>query len=195
MEMNATIRILWQRLDVPGVEWCEIVRTAGGATISGIALFSVEGAGHRVEYRIDLDGIGRTRTARIDARGPADRSLVLDSDGEGRWLADGAALHVEAGGDEDDPPILDIDLGFSPVTNSLPIWRFGSGIAAGERRTISVAWVLYPSLEVVVGRQSYTRIADLAWRYQSSDFVADLQLGHDGLIEAYAGYWQAIGRS
>jgi hypothetical protein len=197
---DGSTRILWQRLDETGTEWCEVTRSSRGASLSGVALVGLGGEGYRVGYHIDLDAAGHTRSVRVDASGREDHSLVLDADGSGHWRVgdDGAALAGEAddaGEAGDVIAILDVDLGFSPVTNSLPIWRLGPAIPVGGERAIRVAWVLFPSLEVVVGRQSYTRLGERTWRYRSSGFAADLEVGPDGLVETYGGYWEAIARS
>jgi uncharacterized protein len=194
---DGSTRILWQRLDEVGTEWCEVARSPRGASLSGVALVGLGGDGYRVGYHIDLDAAGRTRSVRVDASGREDRSLILDADGAGHWQVgeDGGALAGEAEDGDGGIAVLDVDLGFSPVTNSLPIWRLGPSVPVGDERSIRVAWVLFPSLEVVVGRQSYARLAERAWRYRSSDFAADLEVGPDGLVETYAGYWKAIGRS
>jgi hypothetical protein len=178
---NGSTRILWQRLDEVGTEWCEVSRSPRGSSLSGIALVGLGGDGYRVGYHIDLDAAGRT----------------LDTDGSGHWQVgeDGGALASEAEDGDGGIAVLDVDLGFSPVTNSLPIWRLGPSVPVGEERAIRVAWVLFPSLEVVVGRQSYMRLAERTWRYRSSCFAADLDVGPDGLVDTYAGYWKAIARS
>jgi hypothetical protein len=69
-----------------GVEWCELDRAAGGTTISGVTLVTLEGIGHRVEYRIELDGVGRTRTVSNRCPWTDERPIALDADGEGGWV-------------------------------------------------------------------------------------------------------------
>jgi hypothetical protein len=182
--------ICWQRLDVPGMEWCAVQEGSafGGRRIEGIALVALAGVPWRVDYAIELDAAGLTRRASVDTRngeGSAGKSVALESDGRGEWRSNGQVI-VSA------QDCFDIDLGFSPVTNSLPIWRLGLGV--GERRDIRVAWVLFPSLEVVLGEQSYERAERRLWRYRSKDFAADLVVDDDGLVDDYAGYWRAVAR-
>lgn len=185
-------RVLWQRLDLPGIEWCEIRWAAQPARLSGVALVA-EGAGaHRIEYAIELDERFRTRRVSITARGAVEASLDLISDGAGTWRSGDGAVVIDA---TDDPAAVDVDLGFSPLTNSLPIWRLGPGIDVGETAEIRVAWVLYPSLEVVEGQQSYTRVGERRWQYRSTGYQAEIEVGEDGLVEDYADAWRAVGRS
>jgi hypothetical protein len=82
-------------------------------------------------------------------RGDLDRALV----------AAGRARLLLPGTDEPETlePALDVDLGFSPLTNTLPIRRLGLlGAAPGTSSTITAAWVLVPALTVVAARQTYT---------------------------------------
>jgi uncharacterized protein len=181
-----TRHVLWERSDVPGFEWCQLRTETDGDRYSGIALLAWEGRPHRVEYEIDLDSAGRTRRVRVSSEGPGDSvELWLESSGSGSWRRDGANLF-------DSPNALDVDLGFSPSTNSLPIRRLGLEI--GERRDIEVAWVLFPSFEVQLGRQTYERLGERTWRYRSIGFEADLTVDEDGLVDRYF-EWRAIARS
>ena len=181
--------ILWQRLDEPGFEWCSVRPHGGGRLLEGVALVALEGVPYRVDYTVEVDEGGRTRRTSIRAAGGDDparsRTLDLEANGAGAWRRNDALI-IDA------PDCLDIDLGFSPVTNSLPIWRLG--LAPGKRAEIRVAWVLFPSLEVVEGRQTYERLDEGTWRYRSAGFQADLTVGEDGLVDDYAGYWRAISR-
>ena len=185
----ATNVILWQRLDEPGFEWCSVRAQGGGRMIEGVALVALEGVPWRVDYTIEVDEAGKTRRASIRAGSGDDLSrpqtLELEANGAGAWRRNDAVII-------DSPDCLDIDLGFSPVTNSLPIWRLG--LPPGDSREIRVAWVLFPSLEVVEGRQTYERLDESTWRYRSKGFQADLTVGADGLVDDYAGYWRAIAR-
>ena len=181
--------ILWQRLDEPGFEWCSVRPQGDGRRIEGVALVALEGVPWRVDYTIEVDEAGRTRRASIRAAGgdgvTRTQALELEANGAGAWRRNDAVI-IDA------PDCLDIDLGFSPVTNSLPIWRLG--LEPGSRAEIRVAWVLFPSLEVVEGRQTYERLDETTWRYRSAGFEADLTVREDGLVDDYAGYWRAIAR-
>jgi hypothetical protein len=179
-----TARIVWQRRDSPGAEWCEVDRSGTGTRISGVAVVAIEAVPYRVDYSLELDGEGRTRLARVTSAGTeGTRVIALTADGSGTWRREGEALLVG-------PDLLDVDLGFSPVTNSLPIWRLG--LAVGERREIGVAWVLFPEMEVVSGRQSYERVGELTYVYRSEGFEARLRTYSDGLVERYADLFQAV---
>jgi uncharacterized protein len=83
----------------------------------------------------------------------------------------------------------DVDLSFSPSTNTLPIRRLALTIGALE--TIDAAWVLFPDLEIRASRQTYTRLSDQSYRYASGDFAAELGVDAAGLVTDYW-EWQRI---
>ena len=85
----------------------------------------------------------------------------------------------------------DIDLGWTPATNTIPIRRLK--LEVGETSSITAVWVRFPELDVVRNEQRYTRLASDRWRYQSGDY--DFELVTDaatGLVLVYGGdLWRA----
>src|SRR5205085_597994 len=100
-----------------------------------------------------------------------------------RWWAGGRELAELRG-------FLDVDLGITPATNTLPIRRLG--LAVGERRDIVAAWVRFPELAITPLAQRYTRLAPARFRYESHNgrFVADLDVDDLGLVRLYGNGWQ-----
>jgi hypothetical protein len=181
--------ILWQRIDVPGIEWCRTSPTPLGGRLDGVALVDRDGEPFQFTYAIEVDESARTRRVAVEWRGGShDGGIELESDGSGAWTLDDRPLFAS-------PDALDVDLGFSPVTNSLPIWRLGASLPIGESREIRVAWLLFPELEVVLGRQTYERLSDRVWRYRSEGFEAEVEVGEDGLVDEYAGLWRVVSRA
>lgn len=181
-------RIVWQRLDVPGLEWAEVERAPDATRMAGTVIVVEDGVIHRLEYAIEVDATGSTRTVQVDAHVGAAAPIRMDlhADGHGRWERDGQIVI-------DSPGCLDVDLGFSPVTNSLPIWRLG--LEPGARRDIETAWLRFPGLELIHGSQTYERVGDRSWRYRSGDFEAELEVDAEGLVAEYGAYWRAVGRA
>jgi uncharacterized protein len=180
--------ILWERLDVPGLEWCQASPTPSGGRLDGLALVDWEGVPYRLAYTINVDEVGRARRVLLNwGDGAKDGALELESDGSGAWQQDGRPIFTS-------PEALDVDLGFSPLTNSLPIWRFGQNLRVGQSRDIAVAWLLFPELEVVVGDQTYERLGQRVWRYRSAAFEAELEVGEDGLVDRYGDLWRVLTR-
>ena len=139
-----------------------------------------------MRYEIQCDGLWQTRHADISLHdGKVDRALQISAE-NGRWYANGN-LHESVNG------CLDIDLGWSPSTNTLPIRRLDLdvGQSSGE---IVAAWIRFPELELTTLLQEYRRISERQYRYSSRGgaFVAQISVDHDGLVTDYEGFWQRV---
>jgi hypothetical protein len=86
---------------------------------------------------------------------------------------------------------IDVDLGFSPSTNLLPIRRLS--LAVGEKAEVRVAWLPFPSLVFEPLPQVYRREGERTYRYESAggSFVCTLEVNAVGLVTSYPGLWQA----
>jgi uncharacterized protein len=180
-----TRRVAWRRTDeVLADEHCTLAVRGGGLSLIGTVLGSEEGIPIRVEYRVLADGSGLTSAAHVrDLRGFDQRTLSIERSTKGAWTVDGATVNALRG-------CTDIDLGFSPSTNTLPIRRLR--LAVGGSATIKAAWVRYPELDVIKAAQTYTRLDEYTYRYASEGFTAELTVDDDFLVASYA-EWQRTG--
>ena len=183
--MSDRSTILWRRLDMPGHEIAELERAGDGWELRGLALLAHEGQPCRLEYRITCDAAWRTRSLRVHGQ-LGDRPVMreLTRDARGAWEADGravAALH----------DCIDVDLGFSPSTNLLPIRRLR--LAVGDRASVRAAWVRFPTLALEVLEQVYTRLGPDGYRYESAGgtFRRDLTVTDEGWVTEYPDFWRA----
>jgi len=81
---------------------------------------------------------------------------------------------------------LDVDLGFSPLFNSLPVLR-DRLLDGGSPREYTMAFVTVPDLEVAPEQQEYIPIGPGIVRYSSGTFVADIEFDGDGFVVDYPG--------
>lgn len=184
--MSAIERVLlWQRLDGPGHEVASLRRDGDGWLLEGVALALEDDAPLRVVYSVSCDAGWATRHVHVQLlHGSREAGLTLLADGRGGWVVDGAERSDLAG-------CIDVDLGVSPVTNTLPIRRLD--LAIGEARDLAAAWVRFPSLEVRVLRQRYTRLSEHVYRYESAGgFSAELDVDDAGLVAHYPGGWEVV---
>jgi hypothetical protein len=114
-----------------------------------------------------------------------ERSLELVADG-GRWLADGAEIVSLRG-------CVDVDLEWSPSTNTLPIRRLEVPVGGGTG-TLRMAWVRFPALTVEPLPQEYRRVGAGRYHYASGggSFEADIDVDADGLVTLYEGGWERV---
>ncbi len=169
----------------PSFERCNLLQSARGWTLSGLILRATADAAYVARYAIELDDRWRTRTVEVELENGAERGLRLQREEAGRWLIDGRPEPGLEG-------CLDIDLEWTPATNTLPIRRLGLQPGAVER--VTAAWVRFPSLQIEPLHQSYERVDDRRYRYRAGDFTADLEVDEDGLVTQYAEGWAAVAR-
>jgi hypothetical protein len=175
--------LVWRRLDLPGAEYFEL-RQADGWSLEGTCVLADEGGPSQASYTISLrDDWSTERVEAFVRDGNGERSIQLEADGERRWFE----------GDKEVPGLrgcVDVDLGVTPSTNTLPIRRLN--LAVGETRAIDAAWVRFPNLSVEHFPQRYTRLATDRYRYESLDsgFTAELDVDELGLVVRYEGLFE-----
>lgn len=184
-ERTIVRRGLWRRLGPEaGLERFELLRGPGTWALQGTILASGEHGPTEARYEVICDAGWRTRQAEVAIRDAlGDRGLRLNVQ-DGRWFADGRELEAVRG-------CVDVDLGWSPSTNTLPIRRLG--LALGQKSgPIVAAWVRFPQLAVEPLPQQYERIGETRYRYTSRDgaFTADLAIDDEGLVIDYSGVWE-----
>ena len=101
-------------------------------------------------------------------------------------VAGGAELTLVRGQSPELDGILDCDLGFSPLTNAMPVLRDRLH-EGGDAREIDVAWVSVPDLTVHRDHQVYEPLGDRRLRFESpeADFERVIDLTHDGFVRHY----------
>lgn len=183
--MNKAARIRWRRLDQPGTDEAELIAADDGWSLSGVAAFTQAGESWRLEYVISCDAAWRTRRCTLrGGAGIARVALDLVRDERGRWAIDGCTDQLLDGCD-------DVDLGFTPATNLLPIRRLQ--LAVAEKAHVRAAWVQIPALRVEVLEQDYTRLDAGRYLYESvgGKFRRELTVNEHGLVLDYPGLWVA----
>jgi len=144
-----------------------------------------DGVTWAVEYLIDLDETGATRRAQIRGGSAAGSSTaLLEADGAGHWLVEGApAPHLDG--------CLDVDLESSAVTNALPVRRMS--LAAGAGAAAPAAYVRAVGLAAERLDQTYLRVPDEAARHRydyaapAFDFACQIAYDESGLVLDYPG--------
>lgn len=181
-------RIIWERLDAPGLEQLDLSVEPEGVTAEGIVVTALEDGIFRLTYRVRCDAAWRFREGLLTlTREGVAHELTLAHGGQGDWRVNGKARPDLVG-------CTDIDIMASPFTNTLPIRR--APPAAGESRRYQMAYIVVPDLILRVDEQEYTRLdsADPPRRFRyhglGSGFVAELEVDESGLVTAYEGIWR-----
>jgi hypothetical protein len=176
--------VLWRRLDQPGHEAALLSEGAAGAAIEGTAVFSESGRPCRLDYLVVCDGAWRTLSARVTGwLATTTVDIAVGVDAARRWTINGRPCPDLDG-------CNDIDLSFSPATNLLPIRR--TRLAVGAQVSVRAAWLRFPAVTLEPLDQSYERLSESRYRYESGggSFVAILETNAVGLVTLYPGLWQ-----
>jgi hypothetical protein len=80
---------------------------------------------------------------------------------------------------------VDLDLSFSPATNTIPIRRLA--LNQGERAEVRSAWLKFPDLALELLVQTYARTGEFTYHYASSggEFVTDIEVDAAGFVVHY----------
>ncbi len=191
--MNATRSVVWQSIGAPGLEHATLEFLGDEIALRGTIVTTFENQPLTIQYGVELDLDWRTRSATAVAtlnelRGW--RSVQVGTRGHERWTAMtrmGERVPVFAFNG-----CVDIDLGFTPATNTIALRRLG--LAVGESAELTAAWVRFPDFELLRLRQRYTRLEEFAYRYESieSGFSARLTVDELGLVVRYGDFWERI---
>lgn len=178
----------WISLDEQSVEHVRLQAGTEGIVADGVVIHRRETGAFRLRYLITCDRAWRVRAVEVRHLDVAAPALTLRTDGLGRWTtSQGEPVEVLRG-------CGDLDLSYSPFTNTLAIRRLA--LEPGGAAEITAAFVTVPDLGVQAVRQRYTRLkstaAESVYRYEAveSGFAADLVVDGDGLVIEYPGYFR-----
>jgi hypothetical protein len=181
--------VLWRRLDQPGHEVCRLEPHGDEWRLSGTAVFAQDGRPGRLDYAIACDSRWWTRSCRISGwLGRESVEIELSADSSRRWRMNGAECPEVTG-------CMDVDLGFSPSTNTLPIRRLE--LVEGQSETVRAAWLSWPELRLAPLAQRYRRTGPGTYHYESPshDFRAELEVSAEGIVTHYPGLWVVQARA
>jgi len=168
----------WRRLDCVGEETCRLLHAPSGWMLAGHARFN---DGHRLAA---LDYVVRCSTDWVTQSADISGLIGGDSVGwhithdPGGWAMNGRP-HPELA------KCTDIDLGFTPATNLLPIRRLDP--PPGEDVAVTAARFRWPEADLARLDQTYHRRDAQTVTYLSPGFSADLTVHPTGFVTHYPG--------
>lgn len=168
------------------MEHCRLIESPDGVQLVGTVITMLDGIPLLGAYDVRCDAGWRTQRVMVALdHGGVSRRLLLEIDADGRWRRDGHEIAALAG-------CVDVDLGATPATNTLPIRRLA--LEVGSAHDLTAAWVRFPSLEVMPLTQRYTRLDHRRWRYESRGgaFSAELDVDDRGLVVRYPPAWERV---
>jgi len=162
----------WQGLDAPRFELAFVDVTGERLTARGTQL----GADYRLTYALETAESFVSDRLVVECESPAGTKMVELLRGRSPLTDD----------------VLDIDLGFSPLFNTLPVLRdrLHCGGSTGD---YVMAWVDVPGLDVSLSDQRYIPLDDGVVRYRAGTFTADIRFDDDGFVVDYPGLARRVG--
>lgn len=169
------MRISWHGIDTASEELLELEIGADG--VRATSTVDAEGVVHRYEALLGGDWVFHSLVATADGR-----EVRLARSASGVWTVDGTPR-------PDLAAAVDIDLSFSPFTNTLPIRRLPWN---GDPSHDIVTAYLTRELEVLPDPQRYTRLSEHHYLYESrdSDFRREITVDADGLVIDHPGLFR-----
>jgi hypothetical protein len=197
--------IIWRGLDQWRAEVTHICMDAAGLRATGTQL-GTDPLTYRLDYTLEAGPDLITRRLAVKVTGERwSREVQLTHDDAGGWRceskSDGDVDLAPPGGDTGTlADAQDCDLGFSPLTNLMPLRRHALHNRPGSLELLA-AWVSVPDLGVVAYPQRYEHLrmdADGAVvRFTSlgihEGFTSELQLDRDGLVLVYPELARRVG--
>ena len=180
--------ISWHCAQLASAEYCTLIESDVGYNFHGVAVLPRSGEPCRIEYSVSADAQWMPLVVESTITTPSRIRTIELRRRDAGWELDGdPATHLEGCGD--------VDLGWSPATNTIPIRRLNLDVGASA--SITAAWIRFPDLDVVRNEQRYTRLADDIWRYEAGEYEFDLTVDTaTGLVLAYGDdLWQASATS
>jgi hypothetical protein len=179
-----TEMMLWRRLDLPGHETARLEVLDDGWKLFGTAIFAYPHHPSRLDYVVICDAVWRTKSARVKGViGSREIDVTLTVEANRRWYLGGTERTCVEGS-------IDIDLGFSPSTNLLPLRRLQ--LAVGDEAEVTAAWLSFPSFELEPLPQVYRRVTERTYRYESDggSFIRTVEVNDTGFVTSYPGLWE-----
>ncbi len=177
--------VVWRRQDRATMEFFTLSQVTDGWRLSGTVVAVDAGRPLLISYAVACDADWRTQLVDLSVNDGDDyRWMSLRSTESGVWLANELPVPGVDG-------CVDIDLGVTPATNTLPIRRLN--LAVGEGADAIATWVVFPSLEIRPLSQRYTRIGEHRYRYESNTgFSTELDVDEHCIVMSYPGGWNVI---
>lgn len=189
MTTKASHTRVWRRVDTPVLEYSDIHVVSDGVRLNGTVLGREQHRAFNLHYIVMLDHLWSATQASVEGAidgAPFGHSARRSEDGT--WFVDGESI-------EGSESCVDVDLGFTPATNSCALRRLN--LAHGAEGESKALWLGLPIFEVKILRQRYLRESDSEYLYEaesgfeSGPFSTVITVDHEGIVVDYPPFWAA----
>jgi hypothetical protein len=189
-EVDMEREVMWVSLDEQKFEHLRVKNKKDGILADGMIIHLNSNNSYRIRYRIQCDSAWQVRKVEMSRLDESDLSFVWHSDGNGHWMNNQSDAIPALDG------CRDIDIYYSPFTNTLAIRRLG--LNQGESAEINAAFIAVPEMTVSAVCQRYTCLDSTpeggVYRYESlaSGFTAELPVDSDKLLIEYPRFFKRM---
>jgi uncharacterized protein len=184
--MSQILRTLfWKSEEEKSLEHFSLRQEENHYHLEGVVLCYFS-APTRIDYKVKTNLEWQTQDAEISMLlGKRLTTLRLEVTPNQEWLLNGQRLETFTG-------LIDIDLGITPSTNTLPIHRLK--LEVGEQAELTAVWIRFPELTIEPLAQRYTRLSEHTFTYENADgsFSADLTVDDLGVVKSYGNLWTRV---
>lgn len=177
--------MLWRRLDAPGHDACRLDETDAGWGLQGTAVFRHDGLPVRLAYDIVCDPAWHTLHGQVEGWiGARPVALEITRTDAGGWALNGSAV-------SDVEHSVDLDLGFTPATNVIPLRRLA--LAVGQAAEAPAAWLDVFAGTLATLPQRYERRSNATYWYEAPTvgYAALLEVDATGFVVQFPRLWEA----
>jgi hypothetical protein len=175
----------WRKVDSPGYDSCRFFKLADGYRLLGAAVFLESSHVCHLHYDVTADAGFRTRSASVAGfvgKTPVDVRIRARGN---RWEVGGKINPLITG-------CLDVDLGFTPATNLLPLRRLA--LRVGQEAEAPAAYLAFPAMQFMLLPQRYKRLSRTEYDYESTSFGyrGTLRVSPLGAVVQYPGLFEMV---
>lgn len=181
---------MWKTLSEIGLEHLVLLKDDEGIAANSVILTMGENMPVRILYNIYCDLDWKVNKFDIQIFDGEHKNIVLQSDGNGKWITDTGESVKKLEG------CIDIDISATPFTNTIPIRRLS--LKLGESREIKVVYIDIYKFSITAVNQRYTcvesNINAFKYRYENlnSGFMAEFFVDKDGLVIDYPDIFKRV---
>lgn len=177
---------MWSSVDTTCLERFQLTRSERNWKLQGTILRLHAGQPIEARYEVECNSHWQTLMAQVELDTKTEKRSMTLRNHDGLWTLNGKAVPVFDG-------CMDVDLGWTPSTNTLPIRRLH--LARSDiRQPVDAVWIRFPDLGLERLHQLYEPTGDKTYRYIAAhgSLVAQITVDQFGIVDEYSGYWKRI---
>lgn len=177
---------LWHYPEDHSVEHFSLYDEADHYVFKGTVVCLLNGEPACINYSLRCDHSWKTRSVVVHQQwADTEKKMVIGVTDQQEWTTNDEPIDFADG-------LIDIDLGITPATNTLPIRRLS--LTPNQSQETTAVWVRFPEMSLEPLHQRYTRIINNQYQYDSlrSGFTAKLDVDTDGLVIEYGDLWRRV---